>query len=97
MINETKNFPIPELVALGPEQMLKRAKEHGLLVPLNDYRVRVYGASTSGLTPQTWVVVKKFWTIYFSAAGAELIRIPPNATPDASFRALTNQYRLVHA
>jgi hypothetical protein len=29
--------------------------------------------SPSGLRPQAWVTVKKFWTLYFSAAGAELV------------------------
>ena len=73
MMNETKNFPMPDLVAIGPEQMFERAKANGLLLSLEGYRVYVYGVSTTGLTPQTWAAAKKFWTIYFDAVGAELI------------------------
>ncbi len=43
-MNETKNFPMPELIAMGPEQMLERAKENGLLIPLRGYKVYGYGA-----------------------------------------------------
>jgi len=73
MMNERKNFPMPELLAMGSELMLQQAKANGLLVPLRGYRVYIYGASMTGLTPQTWAAVKKFWTGYFSAAGAELV------------------------
>ncbi|SRR5258708_23696990 len=72
MMNETKDFPMPALLEMGPEQMLERAKANGLLVPLNGYKVYIYGASPSGLTPQAWVSIKNFWTMYFSAVGAEL-------------------------
>jgi len=36
----------------------------------NDYATAVSakGATTSGLTPQVWLTVKKFWMIYFAAA-----------------------------
>ncbi len=73
MMNETKDFPMPTLIALGPEQMLERAKANGLVVPMNGYKIYIYGASPSGLTPQVWVTIKKFWTMYFGAAGAELV------------------------
>jgi hypothetical protein len=73
MMNETKDFPMPTLIALGPEQMLERAKANGLVVPLNGYKIHIYGASPSGLTPQVWITIKKFWTMYFAAAGAELV------------------------
>jgi len=52
--------------------MLERAKANGLLIPLNGNKIYVYGASTSGLTPEIWATLKKFWTLYFKAAGAEL-------------------------
>ena len=74
MLNETKTFPMPELLAMGPEQMLERAKVDGLLVPLRGYKVFVSGASTRGLTLRHGGAVKKFWTIYFGAAGAELVK-----------------------
>ena len=37
------------------------------------YKIHVYGAATSGLTPQAWMAIKKFWAMYFRAAGAELV------------------------
>jgi len=73
MVNEAQNFPMPALIANGPERMLERVKANGLLVPLNGYKIYIDGASPSGLTPQVWLAVKKFWTLYFSAAGAELV------------------------
>jgi hypothetical protein len=73
MMNETRDFPIPSLIAIGPEQMLERAKANGLLVPMMGYKIHVYGASPSGLTPQVWVTIRRFWTMYFAAAGAELV------------------------
>jgi len=73
MMNETKDFPMPALIEMGPERMLDRAKVNGLIVPLNGYRVYVLGASPGGLTPQAWFRVREFWTRYFLAAGAELI------------------------
>lgn len=73
MMNETDKLPMPALMGLGPEQMMEHVKANGLLVPLNGYKVYVYGASPSGLSPQAWETVKKFWSLYFSAAGAELV------------------------
>ena len=73
MMNETPNFLMPALISTGPQQMLERAKTNGLLIPLNGYKVYVYGASTSGVTPEIWVTLKKFWVLYFKAAGAELV------------------------
>src|SRR5262249_52212478 len=55
MMNETRSFLMPTLLSIGPEQMLERAKANGLLVPLNGYRIYVYGASPSGLSPQAWL------------------------------------------
>jgi hypothetical protein len=73
MVNETREFPMPALIETGPEKMLERVKANGLLIPLNGYKVYVYGASPSGLTPQAWATIKSFWVLYFQAAGAELI------------------------
>ena len=73
MVNETQNFPMPALIAIGPERMLERVKANGLLVTLSGYKIYILGASPSGLTPQAWLAVKKFWMMYFSAAGAEVI------------------------
>jgi len=41
MMNETKAFPfpMPELIALGPERMLERAKENGLMLTLPGHKV----------------------------------------------------------
>jgi hypothetical protein len=72
MMNETQDFPMPTLVTIGPEQMLERAKANGLLVPMNGYKIYIYGATPSGLTPQVWIAIKRFWLMYFAAAGAEL-------------------------
>jgi hypothetical protein len=72
MMNETREFPMPALCERGPEGMLDRAKANGHIVPLTGYKIYVCGAAASGLTPQTWTAVKKFWNAYFSAAGAEL-------------------------
>ena len=57
----------------GPEKMLEQAKANGLLVPLKGYKIYVYGTSPNGLTPQGWLIVKNFWTMYFATAGAELV------------------------
>jgi len=73
MMNETKEFPMPTLVAMGPQRMLERAQGHGLLVPLRGYRIYIYGASPKGLTAEVWKALRDFWTIYFSASGAELV------------------------
>jgi len=72
MMNETRAFPMPELLELGPEQMLERARADGLIVPLSGYRVYVRGASNEGLNPKSWNIVKTFWIGYFQRTGAEL-------------------------
>jgi len=61
------------MIAIGPEQMLVRARVNGLLMPMNGHKIYIYGASPSGLTPQGWIAIKRFWTMYFAAAGAELV------------------------
>jgi YD repeat-containing protein len=73
MMNETREFPMPTLLTNGAEKMLEQVKSNGLLVPLKGYKVYVYGAAPSGLTPQAWLTIKDFWTLYFQAAGAELV------------------------
>lgn len=77
MMNETREFPMPKLLAMGPERMLEHAKANGLLVPMSGYKVYVYGATPAGLTPQAWVTVKSFWTLYFQAAGADPVTYSP--------------------
>ncbi len=81
MMNETPGFPMPKLLAMGPEQMMERAKANGLMVPMNGYRIYVYGATPSDLTPQAWLAVKNFWMIYFRAAGAELVTYSAECEP----------------
>jgi hypothetical protein len=73
MMNESANLNMPALLAAGPEKMIERAKASGLIVPLARYRVYVIGASPAGLTPQVWNALRTFWTLYFRAAGAELV------------------------
>ena len=73
MVNEIRGFVMPALLPTGAERMLEVAKAKGLVVPLSGYRVHVYGASTTGLSPQMWNTIKAFWTMYFRAAGAELV------------------------
>lgn len=73
MMNETPDFPMPQLLEAGPERMLERAKEGGLLVPLPHYQVRVFGASTTGLSARSWETTRRFWEMYFAAAGAQLV------------------------
>ncbi len=77
MVNETRELPMPALVALGPEKMLERAKANGLLVPLHGYRIQVLGASPAGLNQNTWNTVKAFWALYFREAEAELVTYSP--------------------
>jgi hypothetical protein len=72
MMNETTSFPMPALLALGPERMLERAKASGLLVSLNGYMIHIQGASPNGLSPQAWLNVKKFWELYFELSGAHM-------------------------
>jgi len=64
---------LAELLAIGPEPMFERAKAKGLVVPLPHYKIYVYGASTAGLTPRSWGTIRRFWELYFAAAGAELV------------------------
>jgi hypothetical protein len=73
MVNETPAFQMPAILPNGPEKMLEQAKANGLLVRLDGYKVHIYGASPSGLSPEAWLAVKNFWTMYFAAAGAELV------------------------
>jgi hypothetical protein len=73
MMNETKEFPMPQLLEIGPERMVERAKSSGLVVPLAGYKIHVSGVSPARLTPQAWMTIKRFWQMYFSAAGADLI------------------------
>jgi hypothetical protein len=73
MMNETREFPMPRLLEIGPERMLERAKANGFLVPMPRYKIYVYGASPGGLTPHSWLTTKRFWEMYFQAAGAELV------------------------
>lgn len=81
MMNETKDFPMPALIEMGPERMLDRAKANRLIVPLNGYKVYVLGASPGGLTPPQWFRVREFWTRYFLAAGAELVAYSTECNP----------------
>ena len=83
MVNETAAFQMPARVPLGPDLMLERAQANGLVVPLNGYRVHVFGASPTGLDPHTWTTVKAFWTLYFRAAGAELSGYSAESTATA--------------
>ncbi len=73
MMNESANFNMPALLPSGPEKMVERAKNNGLMVPLDGYKVYVIGASPAGLNPQTWNVLREFWSLYFREAGAELV------------------------
>lgn len=72
MMNETSQFNMPALIALGPEQMLQQAKAKNLVVPLPGYTIGINGASPAGLSPQAWNTVKSFWLLYFEAAGAKV-------------------------
>ena len=73
MMNQTKDFPMPKLLDLGAKQMLERAKSAILIAPVKGYRIYIYGASTAGLTAQTWVTLKEFWIGYLSVAEADLV------------------------
>ncbi len=73
MMNETREFPMPELMEMGPDRMLEHTQAKGLVLPLKGYQIYIEGASPKGLTPQAWVAVKAFWTKYFAATGAELV------------------------
>jgi hypothetical protein len=73
MMNESQEFPMPALVATGSARMIEYAEQHGLIVPMNGYRIHVYGATTMGMSPQTWNIVKEFWQRYFQKAGAQLV------------------------
>lgn len=64
---------MPQLLELGPERMLDRARGYNLVVPLIGYKFYIVGASPVGLAPQQWRTVRRFWEIYFAAAGGELV------------------------
>ena len=86
MMNETSQFNMPQLLEIGPERMLERAKASGLMVPLQRYEIRVLGASQTGLTPQQWLTIRKFWEMYFTAAGARLTTYSTEAAATPYFR-----------
>jgi hypothetical protein len=73
MMNETKEFPMPQLLELGPERMLARVNGNNLVVPLAGYTIHIVGVSPTGLTPQQWIRLKRFWESYFAASDAELV------------------------
>src|SRR5258708_2290143 len=73
MMNETKEFSMPALLELGSKQILERAKATGLIVPLDGYKIYIHGATTSGITPKSWITIRDFCIRYFAAAGAELV------------------------
>ena len=73
MMNETPSFPMPTLLGSGPERMMEYVKANGLLVPLSGYTIHIQGASPSGLSPQAWLTIKRFWELYFAATGAQLV------------------------
>src|SRR5206468_2795352 len=73
MMNETPEFPMPQLLEIGPERMLERAIANGLVIPLVRYKIYILGASPAGLTPKSWMTIKIFWKMYFRAAGVELM------------------------
>jgi hypothetical protein len=80
MMNETPSFPMPALLGTGPEQMLEREKSNALLVPLDGYTIHIQGASPSGLSPQAWLTIKRFWEMYFAAVGARLASYSPECS-----------------
>jgi hypothetical protein len=73
MMNETSDFPMPQLLEIGPVRMLERAKANGLVIPMVRYKIYVLGASPARLTPRSWMTIRVFWKMYFTAAGAELV------------------------
>lgn len=73
MMNDTKEFSMPERIELGPQQLLDHAKAESLIVPLRGYKVHVCGATTTGTSHMAWRTIKAFWTAYYAAAGAELV------------------------
>ena len=73
MLNETQDFNMPALMSGGVEKMIEFAKSNGLIADLKGYRIYVYGASTSGMTPRIWETVRAFWKAYFQEAGATLV------------------------
>lgn len=73
MMNDTPTLSLPKLIELGPSKILEFAKERGLVVSLQGYKIHVLGASTRRLSPQGWNTAKGFWEEYFRVAGAELV------------------------
>ncbi len=45
MFRVSADFPMPALIAIGPEQMLERAKANGPMVPMSGYKIYIYGAT----------------------------------------------------
>lgn len=44
MMNETTALPMPALIPTGAENVLEQAKQNGLIVSLQGYKVHVLGA-----------------------------------------------------
>ncbi len=80
MVVEVPGFAMPALLPLGAEHMLELAKNNGLIVPLAGYRVQVYGASTTAMSPEAWNTIRAFWTMYLQAAGSELVTYSSETT-----------------
>src|SRR6266852_1939040 len=55
--------------------VLQRAKANGLVVPLNDHKIYIYWASTSGLTPRRGVQSKSIGSSTFLQPEPSLSRI----------------------
>jgi hypothetical protein len=77
MMNETKEFLMPQLLEIGPGRMIERAKASGPSAPLVHYKIHIYGASATGLTPQSWIAVKRFWETCFEVAVEEWVADSP--------------------
>jgi hypothetical protein len=67
-----------------------------LVVPLAGYRVHVLGASPSGMSTYAWNTIKAFWTLYFQAAGAELVSYSAEARGEDSRQSAVRSSRLGH-
>lgn len=72
MQNDTKEFPMPELIELDAQRMIEKAKSERCLVPLRGYQVHVCGVSTAVMSPRNWVTVKEFWRRFFTTVGVKL-------------------------
>lgn len=71
---QTVKFNMPELGETGtPGRMVELAKAKELVLTVKGMSYTSMLQQRKVLTPQTWLRIRQFWTMYFQAADAEVV------------------------